>query len=91
MIIFNNLGHGTYAPFDVPVHVNSCDLSGFRAKPGELVRTRDGLYTLPEFAESKHMSDFIQYRVSKLKKGPLRREPVGDETFIDTPVTIDDL
>ena len=69
-----------------------CDRSGFRAKPGQLKETWDGLMVLPQFWEPRNYQDLIETRPEE-QRGPERPEPIGSETFIDpdNPVSIDDL
>lgn len=59
-----------------------CDRSGFRAKPGQLVETWDGLMVLPEFWEPRNMQDFVSSRAER-QSGAQRPEPVGSETFVE--------
>lgn len=59
-----------------------CDRSGFKAKPGTLVETWDGLMVLPEFWEPRNMQDFVTTKAEK-QRGAERPEPVGSETFIE--------
>ncbi len=79
------------ATTDVPNRYNICDLSGFRAKPGELIRTWNGLMVLPEFWEPRNDQDFVR-SVPEHQTGATRPEPIGNETFLaDGEVTADDL
>lgn len=59
---------------------NICQLSGFRAKPGGLVRRWDGLLVLPEFNESRHPQDFVRSFVDEIS-GSTR--PEHTDRFID--------
>ena len=92
MIIFNNLGHGTFAPFDVVTNVNSCDRTGWPALPHELVKQFNGSWVLREFMDPEPPQDYQRYISEKMARGPLRREPVGDEWFLEVnEVTVNDL
>jgi hypothetical protein len=70
------------ATTDTPNRYNICDRSGFRAKPGELVRTWDGLMVLPEFWEPRNDQDFVRVRAES-QSGSKRPEPIGNERFVD--------
>ena len=84
----------TNATADTGNRYNICDYSGFRAKPGELVPTWDGLMVLPEFWEPRNDADFVRTRPEN-QRGALNPEPVGNPTFVDelypNGVTQDDL
>ena len=82
----------TNASTDTDNRYSICDRSGFRAKPGELKETWDGLMVLPQFWEARNEQDFIRSKAEK-QRGALRPEPVNNPTFIDSdnPVTADDL
>lgn len=84
----------TNATTDTPNRYNICDRSGFKAKPGELVRTWDGLMVLPEFWEPRNMQDLVTSRPER-QRGAKRPEPVGNERLIEDEypngVTVDDL
>ena len=73
-----------------PSHSEICDLSGFKAKVGQLVPTWDGLMVLPQFWEPKHPQLMIRSRPEK-QTGALRPEPVGNETFITDRILPEDL
>ena len=62
---------------------NVCDESGWKAKPSELVPTWDGLLVLPEFHTPKHPLLNERSRGAERQRGALRREPIGDERFIE--------
>ena len=68
-----------------------CDLSGFRAKPGELIPMYPNLMVLPEYWNARNEQEFINGSKAEKQRGPLRPEPVNNPTFIDDPVTVDDL
>jgi len=93
VILFNNLGHGTWYQDVIYTNTNSCDRSGFKALPHELILERhSGMYVLPEFAEPEHPADNYRAIVEKIKKGSIRPEPVSDDaTFIVNEVTADSL
>lgn len=80
------------ATTDTPNRYNICDRSGFKAKPGELIPTWDGLMVLPEFWEPRNEQQFVRSRAEK-QRGALNPEPIGNETFIDpdNPVSPEDL
>ncbi len=71
---------------------NICARTGFRVKPGELVKDGYGEMVRPESAEPRHMQERVKSQPES-QRGALRPEPVNDETFIDSdnPVTADDL
>ena len=79
---------------DTKNRYNICDVSGFKAKPGELVRRWDGMWVLPEFNEPRNQQDFA-YSRSEKQRGAKRPEPVGSETMVSdlypNGVTSDDL
>ena len=56
-----------------------CDRSGFKAKPGELVREWDGHFVLPQFYEPRNMQDFVKSRPER-QEGSIRPET---ELFVD--------
>ena len=67
---------------------NICDVSGFRARPGELVRRWDGVWVLPEFWEPRHPQDFVRAKAERLT-GSIR--PESPDLFISTAVLASDL
>jgi len=68
-----------------------CDRSGWRAKPGELRPTWDGLMVLPEFWEPRPETDRTKVNPEHLP-GAKNPEPIGDEIFLSVnEVTVDDL
>ena len=67
---------------------NTCQLSGFKAKPGELVERWDGLMVLPQFWEARHPQDFTK-SVPETQTGS--RRPEGADTFITTAISAEDL
>jgi len=79
---------------DAPNRYDICDRSGFKAKPGTLIPTWDGLMVLPEFWEPRNQQDLIRSREEK-QQGAIRPEPIGSEREIDVEfpdgVTPDDL
>lgn len=70
------------ATTDTPNRYEICDRSGFKAKPGELVKTWDNLWVLPEFWEPRNLQDFVRNKAEQ-QRGATRPEPVGNETFIE--------
>ena len=68
---------------------NLCQRSGFKAKPGELVRDGYGSMVLPEYAEPRHPQDLIRSRPEH-QTGAVR--PEQDNVFLsDGEVTADSL
>ncbi len=67
------------ATTDAPNHYNICDLSGFRALPGELIKTWDGLWVLPKYWEPKHPQLMVRSRPEN-QRGSIR--PEGEDTFL---------
>ena len=65
---------------------NICARTGFRQKPGTLVKDGYGEMVRPESAEPRHMQERVKSQPES-QRGALRPEPIGDETFI----TDDDL
>ena len=63
-----------------------CQLSGYRAKPGELTQRWDGLWVLPRFSESRSEQDFIRVHAEKLE-GSIR--PESEDTFISADLDPD--
>ena len=70
------------ATTDTPNRYNICQRSGFRAKPGELVKDAYGEMVLPEFADSRHDQEFVRVRAEN-QQGAKRPEPIGSERFVD--------
>ena len=68
---------------------NICNISGFRAKPGELVRRWDGMMVLPEFTEQRHPQDFTQAIPAEKHDGSV--SPESSDNFITTAISADDL
>ena len=67
---------------------NVCQMSGFRALPGELVESGYGELVLPKYAEPRHMQDFVTNRAEELPGSPRHEAP---DVFITDEITIDDL
>jgi hypothetical protein len=89
MLFLNNLNHGAWYQ-DIEVnHVELCEISGFRAYPGELVTRWDGRKVLPWFNDPEPVNERERLR-SHPPKPPIRYEPVGDELFITTSVSAED-
>ena len=62
---------------------NICQRSGFRAKPGGLVREWTNLMVLPEFFEQRSQQDFIRAKAELLEGS---KRPESDDTFITTAI-----
>ena len=71
---------------------NICARTGFRQKPGTLVKDGYGEMVRPESAESRHPQERVKSQPES-QRGALRPEPIGDETFItdDDPILAEDL
>jgi len=67
---------------------NVCQVSGFKAKPGSLIRRWDNLMVLPEFSEKRHEQDFVRVRGEHLT-GSIR--PESPDKFISAAVLASDL
>lgn len=78
------------ATIDAKNRYEICDRTGFKAKPGTLKETWDGLMVLPSQWEPRNFQDRIRSRPES-QDGANRPEPIGTETFITTPVDPDDL
>ena len=78
----------TIAQTDSQNRYNVCQFSGFRAMPGELVKSAYGELSLPKFAEPRHMQERVRVHAENLEGSPRNEAP---DTFITTAVTIDDL
>jgi len=79
------------ATTDPPVNYEICDLSGFRAKRGQLRETWDGLMVLPDFWEPKHDQLFVRSIVDKPNRGSIRPDDTLRENFLSSSITVDDL
>ena len=89
----------TYSPItndnateDSKSRYNIDQLSGFKVRPGSLVRQWDGLLVDPYRLSKKHPQDMVRVRAERLQ-GPVRPEiATASELFIDDddPVTTDD-
>ena len=71
------------ATTDVPSNYEICQVSGFKAKRGELVRRWDGLWVKPEFCEKRNDQDFVRVSPER-QRGAMAPEPVDNPTFIET-------
>ena len=80
----------TTASTDAPNRYNICDVSGFKAKPGELREQWNGLFVLPEYWTARNEQDFLRGKPES-QRGALKPEPIGNETFITTAISADDL
>ena len=78
-------------PADDTSHFVICDRSGFKAKPGELRPTWDGLLVLDEFSEPKHPQDRLRKVSPERQRGAIRPEDVNNPNFISSEVLADDL
>ena len=67
---------------------NTCDISGFKAKPGQLRRRWDGLYVLPQYWEKRNEQDFVKPRAELLDGSP---RPEAQDKFITIAVLATDL
>ena len=70
-----------------------CALSGFRAKPGQLIRRWDGFWVLPKFFEPRNEQDLLRAK-SENQHGSIRPEPSTDQFISDlypSGVSTDDL
>lgn len=61
--------------------MRSATCQGFRAKPGELLKTWDGLYVLPKFWRPRHPQDLVRAKAESLEGSP-RPEP--ENVFIES-------
>ena len=67
---------------------NVCQISGFKAKPGQLVTRWDGLLVLPKFSEPRNDQDFVRVKPER-QRGSIR--PEAADNFVSTAITADDL
>ena len=67
---------------------NICQFSGFRALPGELVKSAYGEMSLPKFAEPRHMQERVRVHAENLEGSP--RNEAAD-VFITDEITAEDL
>ena len=79
----------TSATQDSGNRYNTCERSGFKAKPGELVMDGYGSMVLPEFAEPRHTLDRVRARPEH-QTGSTRPEQT-DNFLSDGDVTADSL
>lgn len=74
---------------------NICDRTGFKVKPGRLVKDGYGHMVRKESVEPKNIQDLAKSHKAEQQKGALRPEPVGNEIFVEdaypSGVTTDDL
>ena len=61
---------------------NVCQLSGFKAKPGQLIKRYDGLWVLPKFWEPRNEQDLLRAK-SENQHGSIRPEPSTDQFISD--------
>jgi len=79
------------ATTDVENNYEICQRSGFRVKKHTLVREEfTGAWVRPDSAENRHPQDFVRAR-RESQHGAVNPEPIGQENFISTAVTADDL
>ena len=69
------------ATTSVPNHYEICDRTGFRVRPGTLVKEWNGLMVRPESYEARHPQDFVRSRSDK-QTGSVR--PEQSDRFIST-------
>ncbi len=67
---------------------NVCQFSGFRAKPGGLVKSGYGEMSLPKFAEPRHMQERVRVHAENLEGSPRNEAP---DVFITDEITAEDL
>lgn len=85
---------GDYSPTNADAEIDLsvydvCDLSGFKAKRGQLVKQWNGLWVLPEYVERRNPQDLIRARG---EKPPAQLSPEPDDDYLTTnEVTTDDL
>ena len=70
----------TNATTDVPTNYEICERTGFRVKPGTLVKEWDGVMVRPESYEPRHPQDFVRSR-PEAQRGSVR--PEQTDQFID--------
>ena len=78
----------TEAIADSSNRFNVCQMSGFKALPGELVESGYGELVLPKYAEPRHMQERVRVRAEQLEGSPRNEAP---DVFITDEITIDDL
>ncbi len=78
----------TEAQEDSQNRFNVCQRSGFRALPGELVKSGYGELVLPKYAEPRNMADFVRNRAEQLEGSPRDEAP---DVFITDEITSEDL
>ncbi len=62
--------------------VSVCMLSGFKAKPGQLIKRWDGLWVLRKFWEPRHPGEMLRAK-SENQHGSIRPEPSTDQFISD--------
>lgn len=79
----------TEAQADSQNRFNVCQFSGFRALPGELVRSAYGELSLPKYADLfRHPQERVRVRAEQLEGSPRNEVP---DIFITDEITADDL
>ena len=78
----------TEAQADSGHRFSVCMLSGFRALPGELVKSAYGALVLPRFSETRHPQELVRAKAESLEGSPRNEAP---DVFITDEVTSDDL
>jgi hypothetical protein len=68
---------------------NICSRTGYRAKPGELVKDAYGELVRADSQDELHPADMPHKSRPERHKGPLRPSDIGAETFIDPDNPID--
>lgn len=67
---------------------NVCQLTGFKQRPGTLLKQWNGLWVRPESFSRRNTQDFTRTQ-AELLTGPIRPEPV--DKFISTSIAPEDL
>lgn len=78
----------TEAQADSQNRYNVCQRSGFRALPGELVKSGYGELVLPKYSEPRNMADFVYNKAEQLEGSPRNEAP---DVFITDEVLAEDL
>ena len=68
------------ATTNVPINFEICERSGFRVKPGTLIKEWNGVMVRPELWEARHPQDFVRSKPDRLK-GSVR--PEQKDRFIE--------
>jgi hypothetical protein len=65
-----------------------CQVSGFKAKAGGLVKRWDGMMVLPEYTEPRHPQDFIKSTPDHIEGA---QRPEAADVFVSTSTAPSDL